>query len=163
VDVAGQPRSRARFRVLEDFRYEIRRFLSFSEHAAREAGIEPQQHQALLSIKAAGREKAVTVGSLAARLLLQHHSTVELSERLEKKGWIRRERSGSDRREVVLTLTDRGEELLDRLSALHRVELQTNGPRLLKALQDVMKRRARADVRHKRDISRDAARAPGVV
>ncbi len=128
--------------VLEEFRYDIRRFLNFSERAARRAGVEPHQHQALLAIKAAQGTKA-TVGFLAERLLIQHHSAVELSDRLEKKELIRRSRGEADRREVFLNLTVKGEELLEQLSELHRNELQTAGPRLLNALQAVVRRARR--------------------
>lgn len=125
---------------LESFRYEIRRFLNFSERAAREAGLEPQQHQALLVIKAMAPGSKATVGLLAERLQVQHHSAVELSDRLEKRGLIRRSRSDEDRRQVLLTLTQRGERLLQGLSESHRTELRTAGPRLLKALQAVIRR-----------------------
>lgn len=129
-----------RYEVLEEFRYEIRRFLNFSELAARKVGIEPQQHQALLSIQAARLGERVTVGFLAERLQVQHHSAVELSDRLEEKGLIRRRRSGVDRRQVLLSVTRRAEEILGKLSDLHRTELRTTGPRLLKALKAAMRR-----------------------
>jgi DNA-binding MarR family transcriptional regulator len=137
------------YHVLEEFRYDIRQFLDFSQRAARRAGIEPQQHQALLAIKAARGRKA-TVGFLAERLLVRHHSAVELSGRLERKKLIRRSRSEADRREVLLSLTDRGEKLLEQLSELHRNELQTAGPRLLEALEAVVKRAQRGGVSSKR-------------
>ncbi|MGH9734528.1 MAG: MarR family winged helix-turn-helix transcriptional regulator [Candidatus Acidiferrales bacterium] len=130
------------YSVLEEFRYDIRRFLNFSERAARRAGVEPHQHQALLAIKAAEGTKA-TVGFLAERLLIRHHSAVELSDRLEKKNLIRRSRGETDRREVFLSLTRKGERLLQQLSEMHRNELQTAGPRLLNALQTVAKRARR--------------------
>lgn len=138
--MSEQRRFGERFRPLEDFRYEIRRFLNFSERAAREGGLEPQQHQALLSIKAARAGAKVTVGYLAERLQVQHHSAVELSGRLEEKKLIRRRRSGADRRKVLLSLTERGEQLLEKLSDSHRTDLRTRGPRLLKALQAVIRR-----------------------
>ncbi|HLV93668.1 MAG TPA: MarR family transcriptional regulator [Candidatus Acidoferrales bacterium] len=135
-----QAEGKIQYQALEEFRHEIRRFLTFSEHAAREAGIEPHQHQALLVIKSAASGTKATVGFLAERLQIQHHSAVELSDRLQEKNLIRRSRSGADKREVLLSLTKRGERLLERLSELHRSELQTTGPRLLKALQAVIKR-----------------------
>jgi DNA-binding MarR family transcriptional regulator len=144
-----------RYRALEDFRYEIRRFLNFSESAARKAGIEPQQHQALLSIKAARPGTKATVGFLAERLQVQHHSAVELSDRLEEKRLIRRSRSAADRREVLLSLTGRGEQLLQRLSESHRAELQTRGPTLLTALQGVIQR---ANASERRELLAGAAR-----
>jgi len=123
------------YRALADFRYEIRRFLNFSEQAVRIGGIEPQQHQALLAIKGLPREAKVTIRVLAERLQIQHHSAVELSDRLQAHGFIRRSRSQSDRREVLLQLTGRGEKLLRHLSLAHRAELRTAGPRLIDALE----------------------------
>jgi DNA-binding MarR family transcriptional regulator len=141
-NVNGDTGGQIPYRVLEEFRYDIRRFLNFSERAARRVGIEPHQHQALLAIKAAQGTNA-TVGFLADRLLIRHHSAVELSDRLEKKRLIRRSRGEIDRREVFLSLTSKGERLLQKLSELHRNELQTAGPRLLNALQQVVRRARR--------------------
>jgi len=128
----------ANYRDLAAFRYEIRRFLSFSERAARDAGVEPHQHQALLAIKGLPPGAQATVGVLAERLQVQHHSACELSDRLQEKGLIRRWRSETDRREVLLELTPRGERVLEQLSAAHRMELRVAGPKLMKALQDVV-------------------------
>jgi DNA-binding MarR family transcriptional regulator len=123
------------YRALADFRYEIRRFVTFSEQAVRSRNVEPQQHQALLAIKGLPREVTVTIGVLAERLQIQHHSAVELSDRMETRGFIRRSRSQSDKREVLLQLTARGERLLHHLSLAHRAELRTAGPRLIEALE----------------------------
>jgi DNA-binding MarR family transcriptional regulator len=128
------------FGALSDFRYEIRQFLNFSEDAARAAGIEPQQHQALLAIKGRPTGFETTVGGLAERLLTRHHSAVELSRRLEKRGWIRRSRSGPDKREVQLRLTPRAEKILAKLSVAHREELRKRGPRLVRALSQALRR-----------------------
>jgi DNA-binding MarR family transcriptional regulator len=122
------------YQALADFRYEIRRFLNFSERLAHAAGVEPQQHQALLAIKGLPAHRVATIGVLAERLLIQHHSAVELVNRLEAKGLLRRTRSVADRREVVLTLSRRGEALLERLTRPHHAELQSARPRLLAAL-----------------------------
>jgi DNA-binding MarR family transcriptional regulator len=138
------------YEVLEEFRYHIRRFLSFSEHAARRAGVEPQQHQALLSIRAARGGKKATIRFLAERLLLRHHSAVELCDRLERKKLIRRSRGETDRRQVLVNLTARGEKLLRRLSRLHRNELQTAGPRLIRALERVETQAHRSEWRNRR-------------
>jgi DNA-binding MarR family transcriptional regulator len=124
--------------ALADFRHEIRRFLNFSEAAARKAGIEPHQHQALLAIKALPVGQLATIGFLAERLQIQHHSAVELADRLETKHLVRRYRGQLDRREVILELTRRGEELLRKLSLSHRDELRSAGPKLVEALNAVI-------------------------
>jgi DNA-binding MarR family transcriptional regulator len=141
--VAKTPRRRIDYAALADFRYEIRRFLNFSETAARAAGIEPHQHQALLAIKGLPAMRIATVGVLAERLQIQHHSAVELTNRLEAKGLIRRSRGQADRREVLLELTLRGEKLLRELTLSHRNELQLAGPKLVAALESAIARERR--------------------
>jgi DNA-binding MarR family transcriptional regulator len=128
------------YAALADFRYEIRRFLNFSEGVARAARIEPQQHQALLAIRGLPAESEATIGALAERLQIKHHSAVELTGRLQARGWIRRTRSTADRREVLLDLTRRGERILENLSLSHRKELHMAGPRLIEALRSVIAR-----------------------
>lgn len=123
------------YKALAVLRYEIRRFLNFSEQAARAAGLEPQQHQALLAVKGLPKSKSATVGVLAERLQIQPHSAVELIDRLEARGLVRRARSTADRREVLLRPTVQGERLLRELSRSHRAELRSAGPTLLRALK----------------------------
>jgi DNA-binding MarR family transcriptional regulator len=125
------------YEALADFRYQIRRFLNFSEQASLTAGIEPQQ--ALLAIKGLPEGISPTVGALSERLQIHHHSAVELSNRLESKGLIKRSRSARDRREVLVRVTRAGEMLLRKLSASHHEELQTAGPQLLAALQKIVR------------------------
>ncbi|MGA3292884.1 MAG: MarR family transcriptional regulator [Candidatus Acidiferrales bacterium] len=138
------------YAALADFRFEIRRFLNFSERAARAAGIEPQQHQALLAIKGLPPGSKATIGFLAGRLQIRHHSAVELSRRLEVRKWIARARGQSDRREVLLELMPRGEKLLKRLSLAHRNELSAAGPKLIEALRSVIARDSSEATRRKR-------------
>lgn len=126
------------YRALADFRYEVRRFQNLSEQAARAAGIEPQQYQALLALKGLPASSNATVGLLAERLQIQHHSAVELVVRLEAHGLLRRTRSQKDRRQVLLRLTGRAEEILRRVALPHRAELRSSGLTLLRALQTVM-------------------------
>lgn len=126
------------YRALADFRYEVRRFQNLSEQAARAAGIEPQQYQALLAIKGLPAETNATVGLLAERLQIQHHSAVELVDRLEEHDLLIRIRSRKDRRQVLLRLTGRAEEILRQVALPHRAELRSSGVTLLRALQTVM-------------------------
>jgi DNA-binding MarR family transcriptional regulator len=126
------------YRALAEFRYEIRRFLNFSERAARAAGLEPQQHQGLMTVKGMPKGRNATVGYVAEHLQIRHHSAVELVNRLEKRGLLRRARSRGDRREVWLKLTPRGEKVLQRLAAAHQAELRSLAPKLLWALRDVI-------------------------
>src|SRR5262245_26877069 len=123
------------YRALAEFRYQLRRFMSFSEEAARSAGLEPQQHQLLLGVKGLSRGRPATIGALAAWLHLRHHSMVELVDRTEARGLIRRERAEDDRRQVLVRLTPLGESLLSRLALVHRGELRMVGPALLRALR----------------------------
>jgi DNA-binding MarR family transcriptional regulator len=127
------------FEALSELRYQIRRFLSFSEQAARAAGLEPRQHQLMLGLKGLPSGKRPTIGELAERMQIQHHSAVELVNRLGASGYIRRARGGDDRREVLLVLTAKGERVLRKLSLHHRAELRTAGPALVKALRRAMR------------------------
>ncbi len=126
------------YQSLAELRYQIRKFVRFSEQAARHAGMEPRQHQLLLAIKGLPNDVRPRIGELAERLQLQHHSTVELADRLAKGGYIRRRRDRDDRREVLLNLTAKGENVLRRLSLDHRQELRHAGPMLMKAVGRVI-------------------------
>jgi DNA-binding MarR family transcriptional regulator len=126
------------FQQLAEFRYRIRRFLHFSEEAARAIGLEPQQHQLLLALRGLPEGTRPTVTALSSRLCLRHHSTVELINRLVQRGAVVRRHSHQDRREVLVELTRRGEQLLRQLSVLHWQELQTSGPALSDALRAIV-------------------------
>ena len=116
------------YRRLAEFRHALRRFLAFSEAAARQAGITPQQHQALLAIKGAPTPEGVTVGYLAGQLLLQPNSAAELVDRMVNCGLLTRQEAPDDRRRVVLTLTPSAEKALHALSAAHIRELRQSAP-----------------------------------
>lgn len=120
--------SKAQYELLASFRFALRQFLRFSEDAAQTAGITPQQHQALLAIKGYPGRDRVTVGELAERLQVAHHSAVGLIDRLVADKLVAREPSDTDRRQVFITLTRRGEQVLETLSATHRQELRRIGP-----------------------------------
>jgi DNA-binding MarR family transcriptional regulator len=143
------------YQALVEFRYEIRRFLNFSQRAARSAGLEPQQHQGLMAVKGIPKGRNATVGYVAERLQIRHHSAVELANRLEKCGLLRRARSRGDRREVWLEVTPRGEKILQRLAAAHQAELRSMAPKLLRALRDVITHARRTGgARRMRSVSR---------
>jgi DNA-binding MarR family transcriptional regulator len=126
------------FKAMAELRYQIRRFLRFSENAARQAGIEPQQHQLLLAIRGLPDGVTPTIGALAERMQLQHHSTVELIDRLVERGFLLRLRATDDRRQVLVKLTHDGEEFLEKLSLHHLQELQSVGPTFVKVLQSLI-------------------------
>jgi DNA-binding MarR family transcriptional regulator len=127
--------SPSEYQALAEFRYQIRSFLGFSENAARSAGVEPQQHQLLLAIRAAS--KPATVRYLAGRLQLRHHSAVGLIDRVEAAGLVKRKRSEEDRRSAEVRLTPKGLKLLADLSVEHRSELRSAIPALIRALESI--------------------------
>jgi DNA-binding MarR family transcriptional regulator len=133
------------FKAMAELRYQIRRFLRFSENAARQAGIEPQQHQLLLAVRGLPDELKPTIGVLAERMQLQHHSTVELIDRLVERGFLFRLRSTDDKRQVLVKLTHNGEEFLKRLSLHHLQELQSAGPAFVKVLQSLIEKSSSTD------------------
>ena len=126
------------YESLAEFRHYIRRFLRFSERAAREAGLEPRQHQLLLALKGLPANVRPKIAEVAERLQIQHHSAVELVNRLEDAGFVRRQRGSEDRREVHLQLTPKGEKVLRELSLHHRSELRSQGPALLDSLEQLV-------------------------
>ena len=127
------------YQSLAEFRYQIRRFVHFSEQTARGAGLEPQQHQLLLTLKGLPPAARPRIGEIAERLQIQHHSAVELANRLEAGRLVRRHRNQENRREVMLELTQLGEKTLRDLTLQHRAELRSQGPGLLRALRGVMR------------------------
>jgi DNA-binding MarR family transcriptional regulator len=127
------------YQSLAELRHQIRRFLHFSEQAARKQGLEPRQHQLMLAIKGLPEGMRPRIAELAERLQLQHHSTVELVNRLSARGLIRRDRDARDRREVMLSLTPKGDKKLQDLSLQHKAELRAQGPALVAALVRAMR------------------------
>jgi DNA-binding MarR family transcriptional regulator len=140
-DRSAQPN----FKAMAELRYQIRRFLRFSETAARQAGIEPQQHQLLLAVRGLPDGLKPTIGVLAERMQLQHHSTVELVDRLVERGFLCRLRATDDRRQVLVKLTDGGEKFLQKLALHHLQELQSVGPKFVKVLQSLLQETASPD------------------
>ncbi len=126
------------YRATAEFRYQIRRFLRASEQIAREYGLNPQQYQLMLAVKGLPDDHAATIGEIAERLQIQHHSTVERAARLSATGLGRRTRDSEDRRQVLLELTAKGEKTLRELALHHREELRSTGPELVGALKGVL-------------------------
>ena len=122
---------------LAEFRASLRRFLRRSEEIAEGLGLTPQQHQALLAIKGFPGGDRPTVGALARRMQMRHNSAVGLMNRLGEHGYVERVRSQDDRRKVHLELTAKGEALLAKLTAAHRVELRSLGPKLTQLLAEL--------------------------
>jgi len=136
--------STSEYQALAELRFQIRRFLHFSEQQVRGLGLEPQQHQLLLAIRGFPEGIDVTIGELALRLLLKHHSTVELVDRLERQGYVARTAGKQDRRQVIVHLTRKGSDVLRKLSLAHHQELEAAGPALASALRRLNKRRRAA-------------------
>jgi DNA-binding MarR family transcriptional regulator len=145
----------ADYQAIAEFRYQIRRFLRFSEDASRAAGLEPQQHQLLLAVKGMPGGRAARISDLAERLQIHHHSTVELVDRLAARGLVSRALGEDDRREVYVQLTPRGESILNTLTVHHKTELRRAAPALVAALHEVAGRRSTIDLRR---ASREDAR-----
>ena len=136
------PLSQEDYELLAYFRHHIRKFLVFSETAARAAGLTPQQHQALLAIHGTRDAIEPTIGALSQKLLIRHHSAVGLVDRLAAAGYIRRVGSPRDQREVRLRLTPKARRLLDHLSRRHRSELNRIAP-VLRAILHKLESRER--------------------
>lgn len=142
---APRPRSpRVDYRTLADLRYQIRRFLRVREDAARAAGIEPQQYLVLLQLKGLEGRQPATIGVLAERLQIRHHSAVALVDRLVRRGMVARRRASPDRREVLVALRPAGDAILKKLALDSVAELRTGGPAVVEALRRLIGRSKRA-------------------
>jgi DNA-binding MarR family transcriptional regulator len=128
----------AEYQALAELRYLIRKFVGEGDAVARAAGLEPQQYLLLLAIRGLTDGEDATIQVLADRLALKHHSMVELIDRLEVHGYVRRSRSRDDRRRVLVSLLPRGEKLLEQV-ARHRIsELRSSGAALVKAISALL-------------------------
>ena len=132
--------STAEYQALAQFRFLIRRYLNNGEKAARSVGLEPQQYMGLLALRGLPFDEEPTIRALAERLQIQHHSAVELVDRLVDRCFVTRSRAPSDRRQVLIRLTPRGEAELEKLAVCHMEELQKNGPALVAALDTLIRR-----------------------
>lgn len=146
--VGKRPAKRAASRTVDygalaEFRYQLRKFLAFSETASEKSGLTPQQYQALLAIKGFSNPEPISVGDLARFLLIRHHTAVELMDRMTKLGLLSRIVDEQDGRRVLLKLTAKGEQKLRMLAKIHFEALRSASPalaRILKAFQRVQLR-----------------------
>jgi DNA-binding MarR family transcriptional regulator len=130
----------AEYRALAELRYRIRHFLREGDAKARAVGLEPQQYLMLLAIRGLPEGSEATIQTLAERLVLKHHSAVELIDRLETHGYVRRTRSRDDRRRVFVTLLPRGDRLLEQVARNRISELRTSGEALVGAIEALLER-----------------------
>jgi DNA-binding MarR family transcriptional regulator len=126
--------------ALASFRYAMRKFLSFSKRAlAVEAGLTPEQYEALLALKAFPAATGLTIGQLSERLQVKHHTTVSLVDKLAGLSLVRRESGVADRRHVYVTLTAKGKRVLEKVAVLHREEMRARSPEMIEALLRLQK------------------------
>jgi DNA-binding MarR family transcriptional regulator len=128
------------YRALAELRYRIRHFVREGDVVAQAAGLEPQQYLLLLAIRGLPGGQEATIRTLADRLALKHHSAVELIDRLETRGYVRRARGRDDRRRVLVSLLPRGERILEQV-ARHRIgELRSTGHALVQAIDQLLEK-----------------------
>jgi DNA-binding MarR family transcriptional regulator len=145
----------AEYRALAELRYRIRHFLREGDAKARAVGLEPQQYLMLLAIRGLPEGSEATIQTLAERLALKHHSAVELVDRLETNGYVRRTRSRDDRRRVFVTLLPRGERLLEQVAQNRISELRTSGEALVSAIEALLDRRQQSAKNVKKAFKRE--------
>lgn len=146
------------YRALGELRYRIRRFLQEGDETAKQSGLEPQQYLLLLALRGLPAGQEATISTLAERLSLRHHSTVELVDRMEAHGYVRRLRGREDRRQVLVTLLPRGEKLLEKVVEQRIIELRNNGRNLVAAIAALLEPRSRSSRKKSMRQARAAAR-----
>lgn len=115
------------YEYLAEFRYQLRKFQKFSETAAKQIGITPQQHQLILAIKGFPGREYVTARELAERLQITHHACVGLTDRCEALGLVSRRKNPEDGRSILIEVTPHGSRLLEKLSEIHLEEIKQIG------------------------------------
>jgi DNA-binding MarR family transcriptional regulator len=156
----GKRISAAEFRALAELRYRIRLFLKEGDVSARAAGLEPQQYLMLLAIRGLPPDVPGKIQTLADRLALKHHSAVELVDRLEQHGYVRRTRSREDRRQVLVSLLPKGQKVLERVVQQRISELRASGRELVRAIDPLLRdghaRKSGARMADRRGLSHPA-------
>ena len=149
----------AEYRALAELRYRIRKFVREGDTVARTAGLEPQQYLLLLAIRGMPEGEEPTIRSLAERLALKHQSTVELIDRLESPGYVRRTRSRDDRRRVLVSLLPRGEQLLEEVAQQRINELRSSGASFVNAISALLETaRTQRAAKRPRRVSRSGVK-----
>lgn len=141
----ARPLQQAEYNALAEFRYQIRKFLRHMEDEVRTEGLNPQQYQVLLAIKGLPEDRTATVGVIAERMQVNHNSMVELLDRCEQRNLLRRSRSRSDRRQVVLEITPEGDEVLCKLARAARKELSSVGKILVRSIEELIQQKSEVD------------------
>jgi len=131
------------YQALSELRHLIRKFVQEGDVTAKQAGLEPQQYLLLLAIRGLSGGQEATISTLANRLSLRHHSTVELIDRMEAHGYVKRVRGKEDRRQVLVSLQARGAKLLEQVVEQRIIELRANGRALVGAISALLEPRAR--------------------
>lgn len=149
------------YRALAELRYRIRMFLREGDATALSEGLEPQQYQMLLAVRGLQNGESATVGALAERLAIKHHSAVELIDRLERRRLVKRDRDKQDRRQVRVSLLARGERALANVVNERISELRSNGVALIEAIEKLVHRNNhRSNRKTPGKTSRKATRQP---
>ncbi len=133
--------SQAEYERLAEFRYQLARFLRRRKDAARAEGLQPQQYELLLAVYGLSKRKQPTIKEVAAQLCLEHHTVVELADRLEQRKLLVRRPSHSDKRVVLLELTSSGRASLGRIVHFSFSQLHEEGPALIQSLRRILEKR----------------------
>jgi DNA-binding MarR family transcriptional regulator len=132
--------SRDDYESLAEFRYRLARFLRRRKNTALAQGLQPQQYELLLAASALPAGTEPTIKEIASQLCLEHHTVVELADRMEKRGLLARRPSLADRRVVLLDLTRTGRDVLNRIVQSSFGELRAEGPELIRSLRRILQK-----------------------
>jgi DNA-binding MarR family transcriptional regulator len=149
----------AEYRALAELRYRIRLFLREGDAKARATGLEPQQYLLLLALRGLPDKADATISTLAQRLVLKHHSVVELVDRLAAHGYVRRVRSRDDRRKVLVSLLPRGVRLVEKVARERISELRSSGLKLVTAIEALLEPKSQARLQYA-EVSRRTSAPP---
>jgi DNA-binding MarR family transcriptional regulator len=128
------------YQILAEFRYQLAGFLRRRKDAARGEGIQPQQYELLLAVTGLPSHKEPTIKELALQLCLEHHTVVELADRLQRKGLLARGTSTEDKRAVLLRVTPAGQRVLSRIVRFSFAQLRAEAPDLIRSLRRILKK-----------------------